>query len=87
MMARKMSENDTEKELRAAFDVFDSDHDGVISASELRQVLNSLGEKLTDAEIDDIVKEADQDDDGTIDCNIHVHLNLIVWVANISFCC
>jgi calmodulin len=68
MMANKPKEIDFEEEIRAAFKVFDLDSNGVISAAELRQVMNSLGEKLTDAEIDLIMSEVDHDRNGTIDC-------------------
>lgn len=68
MMARSVKEGDTEQELRNAFGVFDKDNSGTISASELRQVLASLGENLTDEELDDMLKMADKNGDGTIDC-------------------
>ncbi|KAJ1749677.1 Golgi Transport [Coemansia sp. RSA 989] len=67
MMARKpMSSEGPEDEILEAFRVFDKNDDGVISAEELRQVMNSLGEKLTDAEIEEMIREADVDGDGQI---------------------
>ena len=45
-----------------AFAVFDVDKDGYITKSELRQVMNRLGESLTDEQL-----EADTDGDGKID--------------------
>ncbi|KAJ2449403.1 hypothetical protein EV183_004915 [Coemansia sp. RSA 2336] len=67
MMARKpMSSEGPEDEILEAFRVFDKNNDGVISADELRQVMNSLGEKLTDAEIEEMIREADVDGDGQI---------------------
>jgi calmodulin len=59
-------------ETRAAFNVFDKDGSGTISAEELRQVMKSLGENLTDAEIDEMIAEADKDRNGTIDCTFTV---------------
>ncbi|KAF8859290.1 BC4, calmodulin [Acephala macrosclerotiorum] len=67
MMARKSKSLDTESELKAAFAVFDKDNDGVISAAELRDVMASIGENLTDAEVDEVMKEVDQDGNGSID--------------------
>ena len=68
IMARKFATktDDSEDELREAFKVFDKDGDGFISASELRHVMVNLGERLTDEEVDEMVREADIDGDGQI---------------------
>lgn len=66
MMARKMKETDSEDELREAFKVFDKDGNGFISSAELRHVMRNLGEKLTDEEVDEMIKEADIDGDGQV---------------------
>lgn len=66
MMARKMRDTDTTEELKEAFKVFDKDGNGFISASELRHVMKSLGERLTDEEVDEMIKEADLDGDGQV---------------------
>lgn len=66
MMARHMSDNDREVQLMAAFQTFDLDRSGKISADELRKVMHNLGERLTDDEIDDMIREADIDGDGQI---------------------
>jgi calmodulin len=67
-MTRKANETDTETELRQAFQVFDQDGSGTISAEEIAKVMKSLGEDLTDAEIEEMVRMADTDGDGSIDC-------------------
>ncbi len=46
----------------------ESDNNGFISSAELRHVMTSIGEKLTDDEVDEMIREADQDGDGRIDC-------------------
>ncbi|KAL2195032.1 EF-hand protein [Corynascus similis CBS 632.67] len=82
MMARKMKDTDSEEEIREAFkifglisaQVFDRDNNGFISAAELRHVMTSIGEKLTDDEVDEMIREADQDGDGRIDYNEFVQL-------------
>ncbi|KAI9512012.1 calmodulin B [Russula earlei] len=66
MMARKMRDTDSEEEIKEAFKVFDKDGNGYISAAELRHVMTSLGEKLTDREVDEMIREADIDGDGQI---------------------
>ena len=46
--------------------MFDRDGNGFISAAELRHVMTNLGEKLTDEEVDEMIREADVDGDGQI---------------------
>ncbi|XP_066279450.1 calmodulin-like isoform X1 [Branchiostoma lanceolatum] len=58
---------DEEKELREAFKLFDKAGNGYISASDLRQVLNCLGQDLTEEEVDEMISEVDVDGDGRID--------------------
>jgi calmodulin len=76
MMARKMRDTDSEEEIREAFKVFDRDNNGYISAAELRHVMTSIGEKLTDDEVDEMIREADKDGDGRIDYQEFVQLML-----------
>ncbi|XP_026727313.1 calmodulin-like isoform X1 [Trichoplusia ni] len=56
-----------ERELRDAFRVFDKHNRGYICASDLRAVLQCLGEDLSEEEIEDMIKEVDADGDGRID--------------------
>ena len=70
MMSRTMKEPDAEEEMRQAFNVFDHNNSGSISAAELRQVMHSLDETLTDDQIDEMMKEADLNGDGRIDCQL-----------------
>ena len=44
----------------------DKDGNGFISAAELRHIMTNLGEKLTDEEVDEMIREADIDGDGQI---------------------
>lgn len=46
--------------------VFDKNNDGLISSKELRHVMTNLGEKLSEEEVDDMIKEADLDGDGMV---------------------
>jgi len=66
LMSRKMRDTDTEEEMVEAFKVFDKEGNGFISAAELRHVMSNLGEKITDEEMDEMVREADVDSDGNI---------------------
>ena len=66
MMSRKNKETDSEAEIKEAFRVFDRDGNGFISAEELRHVMNNLGEKISEDEVDEMMKEADCDGDGQV---------------------
>ncbi|KAL4237341.1 hypothetical protein ACF0H5_002059 [Mactra antiquata] len=66
MMSRQKKNGDEEKELLEAFQVFDTDGNGSICAAELRHVMASLGENLTDDQIDEMIQEADIDGDRQI---------------------
>lgn len=59
---------DPKKELLEAFKVFDQDNSGSISAAELRQVLISRGQQHTEEEINEMIRHADLDGNGFIDC-------------------
>lgn len=48
-----------EENLRDAFQLFDQDQDGFIGPSDLRQIMNNLGERVTDEDIDEMIREAD----------------------------
>ncbi|KAL5009277.1 hypothetical protein ScPMuIL_014858 [Solemya velum] len=70
MMSKKIGAKDgtaaDESELKDAFKVFDKDNNGLISAKELRSVMTNLGEKLTEEEVEEMIKEADIDGDGQV---------------------
>ncbi len=56
-----------EKELRQAFRVFDKDGSGKIASAELRHIVTSLGEKLTEKEADEMIRCADPEGSGFVD--------------------
>ncbi|KAF3456922.1 hypothetical protein FNV43_RR01576 [Rhamnella rubrinervis] len=78
LMAKKMKETDAEEELREAFKVFDKDQNGYISANELRHVMINLGEKLTDEEVEQMIREADLDGDGQVNYDEFVKMMMTI---------
>ena len=65
-MAKQLDGGDIEAECKQAFAVFDKDGDGFISTCELKGIISNLGEKPTDEELDEMVKQADADGDGKV---------------------
>ena len=54
-------------EFKEAFEIFDQDGDGSISASELGNVMQSLGIQITQTELEDMINDVDADGNGSID--------------------
>jgi len=59
----KETDTGTFADFMEAFKTFDREGQGFISSAELRHVLTSLGERLTDEEVDDIIKFTDLQED------------------------
>lgn len=66
LMGRTFTDQGTADELYQAFSLFDKDGSGNISLSELGQVMENLGEKLSPEELQLMIQEADLDGDNEI---------------------
>ena len=53
-------------ELKKAFAVMDTNGDGVVTKEELRNLLKGLGEEVDDSVVDEMIKIADENNDGKI---------------------
>ena len=67
VFARSMKGADENHHLIAAFKVFDREGSGEITIEDLEKVLANLGDKMSRQEVVEMIREADQDDSGTID--------------------
>ena len=65
----------SQKEIPIFFSrIFDKDDDGLISVDELRHIMLSFGEKMSEKELDEMISEANCDKDGHID-----YEGLVLW--------
>lgn len=65
MMSEKLLELDPEAELLEAFECFDEDDKGVIDGKELREWLATVGDKMSNEEIDKLLSPPFADRHGT----------------------
>ena len=66
IISRRAPPPEKEDTIRDCFRIFDKDGNGYVSASELRHVLTNLGERLSDEEVDEMIREADITGDGQV---------------------
>ena len=64
--AEKIKSPDNEEDFIEVFKFLDKDGDGSIKASELKEVMKSLGDEITDVEAKAFIDENDLDNDGYI---------------------
>ncbi|GLJ29333.1 hypothetical protein SUGI_0578470 [Cryptomeria japonica] len=66
VMRRNMKGGNFHTQLRDAFKVLDKDGTGMLSVTELRHILTSVGEKLEPSEFDEWIREIKVDSEGNI---------------------
>ena len=59
---------------REVFEIFDADKSGAICIKELGVVMRALGQEADDQELEDIMKEFDENNDGVISFNEFVEI-------------
>ncbi|KAM0870963.1 hypothetical protein ACQ4PT_039696 [Festuca glaucescens] len=62
------------KEIKEAFDLFDTDGSGTIDPRELNVAMRALGFEMTPEQINQMIAEVDKDGSGTIDLDEFVHM-------------
>jgi len=67
LMTKKTKEAQDELELREAFRVFDKSNKGQIDVNDLKVIFKALDPNMSDAEIEAIITEVDEDGSGTLD--------------------
>ena len=59
ILDKKGKPPETEEDIMSAFRVFDVKGNGVISSKKMKQIMTSMGEKLSDEEFDLMIREAE----------------------------
>ena len=62
----KNFDDQKKEDFREIFDIFDADHGGAISNSEIKQCMQTLGQNPTDDDIKEIITEVDYNGDGEV---------------------
>ena len=75
LMTKSSPDTQTEDEVINAFRVFDKEGNGLISSAELKHIMMTIGDKMTEEEADEMVNEADIDEDGMINYEKFVSIN------------
>ena len=78
MVSDRPQAYDQMEEMRIAFKVFDTDGNGYISREEFKNVMETLGEKVTQEEVDEGIKMADVDGDGRVNYEEFITM----WISN-----
>ncbi|KAF2357606.1 EF-hand domain [Trinorchestia longiramus] len=77
-----------QNELKEAFRMYDTEGNGFIPVSALKEILAALDDKLTRSDLDNIVDEIDEDGSGTVDFDGRVSIALAlpkIFIVFISF--
>ena len=67
VMEGKLKEVDTYEDLIEEFKKLDKDGDGTIPAPEFKQYMKNMGTKMTQEQLDELMKEADGKNEGKVD--------------------
>ena len=62
----RLKKADIENELNEAFSVYDKNGSGIISIREFKKIMNSLGDKICEEEINEIIQKIDTKNRGYI---------------------
>ncbi|XP_019500082.1 PREDICTED: calmodulin-like [Hipposideros armiger] len=65
-MVKRMKSMGGDHDMREVFQAFDLDGDGHITVDELKQAMAQVGEKLSQKELEAMIREADVDQDGKV---------------------
>ena len=65
-IVKKISEPDHDDEIEKSFKLFDKNKDDYLDIEDLKYVADLIGETMSQEELNEMIKEADQDKDGKV---------------------
>ena len=74
LMANRINNTYDDDLVKAAFNVIDQSKSGSFNAAELMHIMQSLGEEITEDEIEEMIKDADTDGTGCVSYEEFLHL-------------
>lgn len=66
IMNKNLRQAENEEELVESFKIFDKEGNGLISTAEFKHIMLTLGEKLPEEEVNEMIKEADPNGEGSV---------------------
>ena len=79
LMVRQMEQNEPAEELVEVFRLFDKDNNGQIDWYDLGVAFKSIGEKVPDEDLKEMIEEHDHDGDKALNFNEFVRMMLAKW--------
>lgn len=76
LMEKRVAEKKADQDIKIAFDVLDIDHSGYIDCDYLFNQMLNLHESLSDAEIREMIREADMDGDNKLTFSEFINLTM-----------
>ena len=72
------------KELKSAFGMMDTNHDGKLNPSEIRTVIKKVNADLSEYDLNELISSLDADNDGKVDfqgngANTEVNIDLLFF--------
>ena len=66
IMDSRKGDVDTELEITEALNIFDKEGNGFVAASELKHILTNIGEKMSEEEVEEILRDCNVDGQGQL---------------------
>ena len=69
LMTKRVNDKDSRANIDKIFALYDDQRNGYIDVNTLKRVAAELSENVSDAELDELIKRADENGDGIVDAD------------------